>query len=49
MWHMTSLMHGNQYSQHPKKHKKQPETRKQVIQQMTEDTKDKTGRNQVDK
>ena len=30
VWHMTQLMHGNQHSQYLKKHKKQPETRKQV-------------------
>ena len=32
VWHMTRLIHGNQHLQHPKKHKKWPETRKQVIQ-----------------
>ena len=35
---MTRFMQGNQHSQHPKKHKKQPETRKQVSQQMAEDS-----------
>ena len=30
MWHMTQVMHGNQHSQHLEKHKKQPETRRQV-------------------
>ena len=29
---MTRLKHGNQHSQHLEKHKKQPETRKQVSQ-----------------
>ena len=29
-WHMTRLIHGNLHSQHPKEHKKQLETRKQV-------------------
>ena len=29
-WHMTGLIHGNLHSQHPKEHKKQLETRKQV-------------------
>ena len=29
---MTGLKDGNQHSQHPEKHKKQPETRKQVSQ-----------------
>ena len=29
---MTRLKHGNQHSQHPKEHKKQPETQKQVNQ-----------------
>ena len=32
VWHMTRLKHGNQHAQHPKKHGKQPETRKQVSQ-----------------
>ena len=26
LWHMTRVMHGKQHSQHPKKHRKQPET-----------------------
>ena len=39
VWHITQLMHGNQHSQHPKKPKKQPETRKQVSQWMAEDSK----------
>ena len=30
VWHMTRLIHGNQHSQDPKKHKEQPESRKQV-------------------
>ena len=30
VWHMTRIKYGNQHSQHPKKHKKQPETQKQV-------------------
>ena len=38
VWHMTRLMHDNQHSQHPQKHKKQPETWKQVSQQMPEDS-----------
>ena len=29
--HMTPIIHGSQHSQHSKKHKKQPETRKQVV------------------
>ena len=32
VWHMTRLKHGNQHSQHPKKHKKEQETCKQVSQ-----------------
>ena len=47
--HMTRLKHGNQHSQHSKKHKKQPETRKQVSQWMPEDSRLKTKRNRVDK
>ena len=46
---MTPLMHGNQHSHHPKKHKKQPETPKQVGQWITKDSKLKTKRNRVDK
>ena len=46
---MTRLMHGNQHSHHPKKHKKQPETQKQVGQWITEDSRFKTKRNRVDK
>ena len=30
VWHMTQLLHDNRHSQHAKKHKKQPETWKQV-------------------
>ena len=44
---MTRLVHDNQHSQHSKKHKKQPETRKQV--QMAQDPRVKTERNRVDK
>ena len=32
LWHMTRLINSNQHSQHPKNHKKQPETGKQVSQ-----------------
>ena len=32
VWHMTRIKYGSQHSQHPKKHKKQLETRKQVSQ-----------------
>ena len=46
---MTQLMHGNQHSQHPKKYKKQPETRKQVSQWMAEDSRVKTERQCIDK
>ena len=49
VWHMARLKHGNQHSQHPKKHKKQPETRKQVSQWMAEDSRVKTEINRVDK
>ena len=31
--HMTRLKHGNQHLQHPKKHKKQPETRNKLASQ----------------
>ena len=49
--HMTRLLHGNQHPQHPKKHKKQSETRKNFLacQQMAEDPRVNTERNQVDK
>ena len=46
---MTQLMHGNQHSQHPKKYKKQPETRKLVSQWMAEDSRVKTERQCIDK
>ena len=45
MQHMQS----NQHLQHPRKHKKQPETWEQVSQWMAENSMVKTGRNQVDK
>ena len=44
---MTRLIHGKQHSQHPKKHKRQPETRKQVNQWMVEDS--RVERNRIDK
>ena len=48
VWHTTRLKHGNQHSQHPKKHKKQPETRNKLASQwMT--SRVKTKRNRVDK
>ena len=46
---MTQLMHDNQHSQYPKKHKKQLETRKQVSQWMAEDPRVKTERSRSDK
>ena len=46
---MTQVMHDNQHSQHPKKHKKQPETWKQVSQWMAEDSRVEREINQVDK
>ena len=48
-WHMTWLKHGNQNSQNPKRHKKQPETWKQFSPWMAEDSRVKTERNRVDK
>ena len=49
VWHMARLKHGNQHSQHPKKRKKQPETRKQVSQWMAKDWRVKIEINRVDK
>ena len=47
---MTRLKHGNQLSQHPKKHKKQPDSRDKLASQwMAEDSRVKTDRNRVDK
>ena len=47
---MAQFMHDNQHSQHPKKHKKQPETRDKLASQlMAEDSRVKTERNRVDK
>ena len=42
-WH--GLCNRNQHLQHPKKHKKEPETQKQVNQWMVEDSRVKTERN----
>ena len=33
LWYMTRLKHGNQHSQHQKKHKKQPEARNMLASQ----------------
>ena len=49
VWHMKWPIHSNQHSQHPKKHKKQPETWKQVSQWMAEDSRFKTERIRVHK
>ena len=45
---MTQVMHDNQHSQHPKKHKKQAETWKQVSQWMAEDSRVEREINRVD-
>ena len=37
VWHKTLFIHGNQDSQHPEKHNKQPENWKQISQWMVED------------
>ena len=48
--HMRRLKHGNKHSQHPKKHKKQPEARNKLASQwMAEHSRVKTERNRVDK
>ena len=38
------LTHGNQHSQHPKKHKKQPETRKKLKDDITFKVHDRGGK-----
>ena len=49
VWRMTRFKHNNQHSQHPKKHKKEPETWKPVSQWMAQDSRVKTEGNRVDK